>query len=1132
MTDMEAKKNTYRAKLIVKAALWLWVFAVVLPVAAQAQCSSNLKATNLSSTGLTLQWNDLLGGAYPYKVYNGSMLIGTTAAGATSYPVTGLTSNYDYTFKVVADCATCGCAEMTVPVHTPCPGTLPYLDAFDNYGVTYNGFRAPSGVYPNDPLPTCWYFPIRSVAYNQYPEIFLSRQNPIAKAGAALCSKTLRPAMDAYMVLCMDFNVPFSSLSFSWSSHWSYVVPEFGYMSNPADPTTFVALGTMPAGTTQHQKQVVRVADYAAQLPASGKYYIAFHNRYNHSGSSYWGYFSLDSVQVWQETVVCPPTDSVFNITACDRYTWVDDITYTQSTSSPSFVVPNACGADSTVSLHLTINHSYAVDTIATACDQFTWHGTTYTSTPAVAPTHVYRTAGGCDSTATLRLTVNASDATDTTAVECDGFVWYGTTYTASATPTHTLVNAAGCDSVLRLDLTVLNSSRRDTAAVVCDEFTWYGTTYTTTSTPSVTTTNAVGCDSTVYLDLTVKHSSQRDTTAVMCDTFTWYGTTYTTTGDPSLTLTNAVGCDSVVTLHLTINQTAVVSQTETVCDSLEWHGEWRKASGEYDYHTTTAEGCDSTVVLSLTVNRSGRSEEAERGCDSVEWHGGVYREGGDYEYRTRTVGGCDSTLTLHLTLGYASAGDTAAEVCDGLYWYGQQLTGSGEYESHRYRNREGCDSALTLHLTVRESTGREFRRSVCDTVTWHGVLYGESCEAVHVGRNAAGCDSVETLRLTVNHRQTVDTFATACDRFEWYGEVYENDNVVRRVWPDANGCDSMVFLILTVRYSTQSVVVDTVVENELPHRFLGREYSRGVTGQRLTTGNAVGCDSVVEYTLVVMENREVEYTSTVCRNHLPMGWNGQTIGGAGDYTARLRTVHGADSTVRLHLRVAPSYRDTVVDHACNGESVYYRGEGYRERGVYEIMYSTAEGCDSLVVLDLRTHEFRAAVKALPDALRSDRMEYRVHDVTGGEVVRRRWYVNWEERPGGGAAMYSGEAGPTDDSVVVSLVASSAYCEDSTAVVIPVYHTSVYAPNAFTPLEEYNNRFTVRIEDAERVDFAVYDRDGRRMYHSEDLSEGWDGRAPGGQYCQQGSYVWRLEYTTADQPTRRQVQVGQVLLLR
>ena len=61
----------------------------------------------------------------------------------------------------------------------------------------------------------------------------------------------------------------------------------------------------------------------------------------------------------------------------------------------------------------------------------------------------------GCDSVITLNLTINNNNTGDTTAVSCNSFTWYGTTYTNSDTPKHTLTNAGGCDSVVTLHLTV-----------------------------------------------------------------------------------------------------------------------------------------------------------------------------------------------------------------------------------------------------------------------------------------------------------------------------------------------------------------------------------------------------------------------------------------------------------------------------------------------------------------------------------------------------------------------------------------------------------------------------------------------------------------------------------------------------
>ncbi|MBP5663721.1 MAG: hypothetical protein J6X16_05575, partial [Bacteroidales bacterium] len=94
---------------------------------------------------------------------------------------------------------------------------------------------------------------------------------------------------------------------------------------------------------------------------------------------------------------------------ACDSYTWIDGNTYTSSNNTATYTIVegNAQGCDSVVTLHLTIGHSNTGDTTAFACNSFTWYGETFNETPAVAPTHTFTNASGCDSVVTLHLTVN-----------------------------------------------------------------------------------------------------------------------------------------------------------------------------------------------------------------------------------------------------------------------------------------------------------------------------------------------------------------------------------------------------------------------------------------------------------------------------------------------------------------------------------------------------------------------------------------------------------------------------------------------------------------------------------------------------------------------------------------------------
>ncbi len=115
----------------------------------------------------------------------------------------------------------------------------------------------------------------------------------------------------------------------------------------------------------------------------------------------------------------------------------------------------NAGGSASTT-LDITVISSCVPTTSSTtesACGSYTWNGTTYTTSGTYTKTLV--NAGGCDSTATLELTINQPTTSSTTASNCGSYVWNGTTYSTSGTYTKTLVNAGGCDSTATLVLTI-----------------------------------------------------------------------------------------------------------------------------------------------------------------------------------------------------------------------------------------------------------------------------------------------------------------------------------------------------------------------------------------------------------------------------------------------------------------------------------------------------------------------------------------------------------------------------------------------------------------------------------------------------------------------------------------------------
>ena len=674
---------------------------------------------------------------------------------------------------------------------------------------------------------------------------------------------------------------------------------------------------------------------------------------------------------------------------ACDSYTWIDGVTYTASTDTATFVLTNAVGCDSIVTLHLTVNYKTYGDTTAAVCESFTWHGVEYTETPAVAPTYtiVGGNHNGCDSIVTLHLTVNHKTYGDTTAVACESFTWHGVEYTETPAiaPTYTIVggNHNGCDSIVTLHLTVNHKSYSDTTAVACESFTWHGVEYT--ETPAIAPTYTIvggnhnGCDSVVALHLIVNHKSYGDTTAVACESFTWHGVEYNET--PSVAPTYTIdgggynGCDSVVTLHLTINHATNGDTMAVACESFTWHGvEYTETPAVAPTYTIVGgnyNGCDSIVTLHLTVNHKSYGDTTAVACESFTWHGVEYTETPAIAPTYTIVGGnhngCDSIVTLHLTVNHKTYGDTTAVACESFTWHEVEYTETPAV-APTYTivggSHNGCDSVVTLHLTVNHKTYGDTIAVACESFTWHGAEYTETPAIAPtytiVGGNHNGCDSIVALYLTVNHATHGDTTAVACESFTWHGVEYnETPSVAPTYTIDGggyNGCDSIVTLHLTINHATNGDTMAVACESFTWHGVDYTETPSVAPTYTIVGGAHNGCDSIVTLHLTVNHKTYGDTTAVACESFT---WHGveynETPSVAPTYTIVGGNHNGCDSVVTLHLTVNhKSYGDTTAV-AC--ESFTWHGVEYAVTPAvaptYTIVGGNHNGCDSTVTLHL-----------------------------------------------------------------------------------------------------------------------------------------------------------------------------------
>lgn len=204
-------------------------------------------------------------------------------------------------------------------------------------------------------------------------------------------------------------------------------------------------------------------------------------------------------------------------VTACNSYTWIDNVTYTSNNNSATYLLTNVAGGDSLVTLNLTITPGIVDTLTVNSCGPYSWNGNTYPITGLFA--------GPTTNCVTHYLNLNITPSTihNLSVVECGSYTWNGTTYTASGVYTGPTVN---CVTEI-LDLTITPSSSDTTIASSCDSYTWNGTTYTSSGIYPGPTTNCV----TAYLDLSITQSTSDTLTVSSCSDYVWNGNTYTTSG-------------------------------------------------------------------------------------------------------------------------------------------------------------------------------------------------------------------------------------------------------------------------------------------------------------------------------------------------------------------------------------------------------------------------------------------------------------------------------------------------------------------------------------------------------------------------------------------------------------------------
>lgn len=498
-----------------------------------------------------------------------------------------------------------------------------------------------------------------------------------------------------------------------------------------------------------------------------------------------------------------------------------------------------------------------------------------------------------------------------------------------------------------------------------------------------------------------------------------WYMSLNSVTYSPSvnnytLTAIDSFGCSHTVSHTLQVNSTFTHMDTVVLCtpllpysyaDTIFLEG---TTTARYDQPGLTAEGCDSSYHLWLSVNDTNSSTHRDSlitsicDNDQLSFFGTDYSAAGEYiNVHVDNTGFCDSIHTLILSLRPTSTADTMANECDNFVWYGVNYSVDTAVDRNTL-NYVNCDSVTTLHLQIRHSTDTSFTHYVIENnlpYVWNGISFGTDTTGYKLTiNNNVDCDSTITFSLTVYRNQDTTVDSTVCEGLLpllwndvpfYLAEVDYTTNTIthQTTIPTIHGADSLITMRLHILYNSTDTISDTIRQNDLPSFTpplpVTVSYTQNENDPALVTiidstviiPNAVGCDSLVYYTLYLYRNYNTYDSVTVCDNQLPVAYLDTTFSlDSTDtlplsntvrrvFTITRQSVFGTDSAISVTVTVHPTYEvsDTIV--VCPYESYIYDGVDYGGPVDFDAIFPSINKCDSLVHVSLQARDslFRLA---------------------------------------------------------------------------------------------------------------------------------------------------------------------------
>lgn len=173
------------------------------------------------------------------------------------------------------------------------------------------------------------------------------------------------------------------------------------------------------------------------------------------------------------------------------------------------------------------------------------------------------------------------------------------------------------------------------------------------------------------------------------------------------------------------------------------------------------------------------------------------------------------------------------------------------------------------------------------------------------------------------------------------------------------NGClksDVQKYVIEVVEPPSRDLGVIELCQNKFPFELNGFYYNQpGTYSQRKQIIS--GCDSVLNFELRTLIDETIISFDTLCGlDTFSFRDTFYTTSGLHVYKTDYPNGEACDSVFHINLLFLQESERRIMDDICEDEYYFFQGDTLVTSGTYTAKYQAANGCDSLIVLELRVH--------------------------------------------------------------------------------------------------------------------------------------------------------------------------------